>query len=248
MFSLCIPTMDRYDKFLSKYLPKYLSFDLIDEIIISDENGNDATKILNAFGNNSKIKININDVRKGPFLNKYTCCKLAKNEWIALIDSDNFADNDYFIAANNFIKQNITNQNVILSPSFAKPTFNFTHLSGYVYNKNSLKNNKMLENNNPHKKSDSDILMNTGNYVLNKYLIHNINLHGETDTINQSSACDVIYLNTLLFEQLDMSIYIVPEMSYEHVVHNGSIYIKTNGNTRDCIKKVHERYYKLLHN
>ena len=42
MFSLCIATMDRYDTFLSKNLPKYLANDLISEIIITDENGNDA--------------------------------------------------------------------------------------------------------------------------------------------------------------------------------------------------------------
>lgn len=246
MFSLCIPTMDRFDDFLSKNLPKYLSFDLIDEIIISDENGNDAKKIVDMFGENSKIKINVNDSIKGPFLNKQVCCKLAKNEWIALIDSDNFADNDYFVAANHFIKQHITNKNTILSPSFAKPNFNYTHLAGYVYNKNSLKQNKAFEDNNSHKKTDSGTLMNTGNYVINKYLIDNIDLRNETDTIKHSSACDVIYFNTLLFEQLDMSMYIVPEMSYEHVVHNGSIYIKTCGHTRDYVRRVHQRYYNLF--
>ena len=45
MFSLCIPTMDRYDKFLSNYLPKYLDNELISEIIITDENGYDIQKI-----------------------------------------------------------------------------------------------------------------------------------------------------------------------------------------------------------
>ena len=40
MFSLCIPTMDRFDKFLSRYLPKYLANEYINEIIITDENGN----------------------------------------------------------------------------------------------------------------------------------------------------------------------------------------------------------------
>ena len=44
-FSLCIPTMDRYDKFLSINLPKYINNLFIDEIIISDENGNDIKKI-----------------------------------------------------------------------------------------------------------------------------------------------------------------------------------------------------------
>ena len=55
MFTLCIPTIDRFDNFLSKYLPHYLNNPLIKEIIITDENGNDAKKIQNAFPNNDKI-------------------------------------------------------------------------------------------------------------------------------------------------------------------------------------------------
>ena len=80
MFSLCIPTMDRYDSFLKRYLPEYLKNDLIDEIIISDENGNDAKKIQRDFPNNNKIIINVNSRKLGPFLNKLTCCNLAKKE------------------------------------------------------------------------------------------------------------------------------------------------------------------------
>jgi len=38
MFSLCIPTMDRFDNFLSRYLPKYLANEYVSEVIITDEN------------------------------------------------------------------------------------------------------------------------------------------------------------------------------------------------------------------
>ena len=56
MFTLCIPTLNRFDDFLSKYLPKYLENNLINEIIITDENGDDVNKIKNAFSN-SKLKL-----------------------------------------------------------------------------------------------------------------------------------------------------------------------------------------------
>ena len=36
MFSLCIPTMDRFDQFLNRYLEGYMNNDLIDEIIITN--------------------------------------------------------------------------------------------------------------------------------------------------------------------------------------------------------------------
>ena len=37
MFSLCIPTIDRFDDFLSRYLVQYLENEYINEIIITDE-------------------------------------------------------------------------------------------------------------------------------------------------------------------------------------------------------------------
>ncbi len=49
--SLCIPTYNRYDRFLSSNIPKYLLNPYIDEIVISDEDGADIEKIKAAFPN-----------------------------------------------------------------------------------------------------------------------------------------------------------------------------------------------------
>ena len=106
MFTLCIPTLDRFDEFLSRYLPQYLDNNLINEIIITDENGNDIDKIQKMF-NNEKLRLFKNDKRLGPFLNKLSACSKAKNEWIVLIDSDNFADKNYFNVAKDYIEKNI---------------------------------------------------------------------------------------------------------------------------------------------
>ena len=247
MFTLCIPTLNRFDDFLSKYLPKYLENNLINEIIITDENGDDVNKIKNAFSN-SKLKLFTNETKLGPFSNKLNACSKASNEWIVLIDSDNFADETYFDIAKNYIEQNIKEEkNVILAPSFAKPRFNYSHLSGFVYKKGSFQNNKQLESkllNNSY--TSSEVLMNTGNYILNKYLIDNLNLTNEIENIKMSSACDVIYLNTLLFEQLNLFLYVIPKLEYEHVVHDGSIYIQTHQQFSQFNSYVHNRYYSLI--
>ena len=50
--SLCIPTMKRFDTFLQKSLIYYivlLTKNIIDEIIICDETGEDYEKIMNLF-------------------------------------------------------------------------------------------------------------------------------------------------------------------------------------------------------
>jgi len=241
-FSLCIPTMDRYDKFLHVNLLKYINNPLIDEIIISDENGNDIKKIKQNIKNLDKFKFNINNKRKGAFYNKIQCCQLATNEWIALIDSDNFADINYFTVVNDFLNnmEKPIRKNVILAPSFAKPNFDYRHFSGMCFKKNNFQNI-------PYIKEKSAIVMNTGNYILNKYLIDNLKLSdNDKILINQSNACDVILFNTLLFEKLDLEMHILSELYYEHVVHSGSSYLNNCNQTRSIIDIVLKRYYKLL--
>lgn len=95
------------------------------------------------------------------------------------------------------------------------------------------------------KNTDSSVLMNTGNYVINKYMIDNINLQSENDKISSSSSCDVIYFNTLLFEQLDLNLHVVPMLEYNHVVHDGSIYRQTCNQFASFANYVHKRYNAL---
>jgi len=245
-FTLCIPTMNRFDRFLSKNLSLYLQNELINEIIICDEIGTDVEKIRLAF-DNPKLKLFINESKLGPFMNKLKCCKLATNEWIALIDSDNFAGNEYFGVAQSYILNNIVHERSILAPDFAKPNFNFSHLSGWIYKKGTLKTNYDREYTNK-QTSACSLLMNTGNYVLNKFLIDNLCIDNDMTYIVKSSACDVIFMNTLMFEYLDAELHVVPGLNYEHVVHNDSIWIQTNGLTRDCISYVNRRFKQLIDN
>lgn len=237
MFSLCIPTMDRFDKFLKTYLEKYLKFNLIDEIIITDETGDDYNKITKEF-NNTKIKCHVNDNRLGPFLNKINCCKKAKNDWIVLIDSDNFADEDYFINAKKFIETNNLNKFSILMPSEAFPHLNYKNLNTPISRNSSL--NDII---------DSKVCLNTGNYVLNKCIIEDINILNEASLIPKTHSCDVIFFNTLVLEQFaNVKFYIVHDMKYNHEVHDGSIYLQTNYEFRDTNKYVHNRLYNLFEN
>lgn len=243
-FSLCITTMDRYDNFLSVNLPKYINNYFIDEIVICDENGNDVRKIKQNIKNIEKIRFYINDKRKGAFYNKLSCCKLAKNEWIALIDSDNFADIDYFTEANDYLKniKKLNNKNIILSPSFAKPNFDFRILSNVCLKKGNFKNI-------PNYRQNTRTLINAGNYIINKYLVENLKLHDkDKPLIENSNACDVVLFNTLLFEQLNLEMYIVPNMNYEHVVHPKSTYLLESKKTDKEIKIVYKRYDDFTNN
>jgi Glycosyl transferase family 2 len=250
MFSLCIATIDRFDNYLSSFLPKYLAMDLIDEIIITDENGRDVEKIRAAFPNHPKLHLYVNENRLGPLLNKLRACSFAKNEWIALIDSDNFADFDYFEIAKNYIHSKIGDQkNIILAPWKSRPRFDFSYLSGLVYKRGEFSKNRAIEQQHPGLAAQSPVitLMNTGNYILNSFLIKKLDLTRES-YIEWSSCCDVIYLNTLFFEQLDLKLHVVPNMEYDHALHDGSIYLQTyqQPQYKFFADETHRRYFRLL--
>ena len=243
MFSLCIPTINRYNSFLKEYIPKYISNELITEIIITDENGNDIELIKQNF-NSDKLKLFKNDKQLGPFLNKLKALKLAKNEWIAIIDSDNFADIDYFTIVNKYINNNNIINTSIICPSFAKPNFNFTFLNNKILNKKNLFKNYLENRNN----TLFINLMNTGNYIINKYLVDNINIDKDMEIILKSSACDVILFNTILLEQFELDMHIVENMHYLHVVHDDSTYLKTSSNNPQINNYVHYRFFNLIRN
>ena len=245
MFSLCIPTMNRFDSFLRKSIEKYLTMDLVDEIIITDETGDDVRKIKETFGDCPKIRTYVNYQRLGPFMNKYKCCKLAKNHWIALIDSDNFADENYFNEAKKYIhdKRLDTAKNVIIAPSFAKPNFDYRHLGGQICRNKQM--NKVRDHDANTRNADQqslDVFMNTGNYVMCKDLISDIDLSKEISCLHLSSACDVLYFNTLLFEQLDLHIHIDANLQYDHSVHDESIYLQTHNKTSEFIHATNARF------
>jgi hypothetical protein len=224
IFSLCIPTMDRFD-FLKKNLPHYINNNFINEIIITDENGNDIEQIKQHFDSSidsSKLKLFKNDTRLGCLLNKHKACSLASNEWIAIIDSDNFADKHYFESASSFLYNNNIPKNSILAPERALPSYKF---DVGLYKKNIINHNLSL-------------MLNTGNYIINKYLIDNVNFENDMDDIPYSNACDVVFFNIMLFEQFNLNFYVIKNMYYNHATHKNSIYLKEHKT---------EHYKKLIY-
>lgn len=235
--------MNRFDTFLYKNLKKYNKINLIDEIVISDENGEDIRKIKNSDLDLTKIKMFQNETRLGPFLNKIECCKHAMNEWIVLMDSDNLAPPNYFETAKNYIESNSLSGLYILSPSWAQPNFDYRKLEGMIYKRGDFLKNRIEER--KRKTKCIECCMNTGNYVINKNIFEKLNLKGEEKNIKMSSACDVIYFNTLVFEQTDTQFHIVKDLYYEHVVHKGSIYNQTHTQYPRFNNQVHNRYRNL---
>lgn len=223
LFSLCIPTKDRYDSFLSRYLPQYLQNPYIREIVIACENGNDFMKIQTQYPHHPKLKCIRNPTVLGPMLNKLNVARQATSEWIALIDSDNFADVDYFESAYKYIQQHnhTLPRHCILAPSLLRTTsFDFRSLIGKVIRRQDFKGN-----------FTGRVFHNVGNYILRKDIYEGLETppeYRQTDPTNPAllNPYDVIQFTTILYETYpELEIHVL-DMQYTHVVHNGSVYLQ----------------------
>lgn len=228
--SLCIPTKNRWN-FLQNYIPRYLENKYIDEIIICDENGEDKKHIESTFPKNSKIKVYQNATILGPFLNKQKVASLAKNEYVAIIDSDNFASMDYFQAWYLYINMYGLKKDFVYCPSKAGH-FDFKDSIG-IYSPEMYK-----------KVPGSTLLLNTGNYIISKNLLFktndNILSKEEKEMRDNAKSCESLYQSYLLLTKAKASFCIVPLMKYNHIDHSGSYY-REHEKTTD-----REKYYSLF--
>jgi hypothetical protein len=95
--TVAIPTMRRYDGFLKQLLPVYLANPLVKYVLICDETGEDADAIEREIGKHEKLIMKRNPMRLGIYHNKRQCIELAPTDWVAVFDSDNFFNADFFM-------------------------------------------------------------------------------------------------------------------------------------------------------
>jgi hypothetical protein len=236
-FSLCIPTMNRWS-FLQENLPKYLMSPFVKEIILVDETGSDYEKLKEVFGSEPKIQAYRNQTRLGPFLNKLECMRHASCDWIVMIDSDNFADTSYF----EFLLKvfDPSNPTRVYMPCKAEPNFDYSPFSGMILTPKTI-GTLMRDKKDLHLTA----CFNTGNYVLSKLAFTTL-LNYSTDELSKTSfCCDVIYANTLLLMN-GFEFLVVPEQSYNHVVHEGSVYFEYIGRSRHISEYVHSLFNDLM--
>jgi glycosyltransferase involved in cell wall biosynthesis len=238
--SLCITTKNRFDKFLSKSLDSYIELvksGVIDEIVVCDENGNDFQKINEKYSalidGGFKLRVFKNNQQLGVFLNKLKVCKMANNDCIALIDSDNVVDETYFRTVKEYMDKTTLPEYYILSPCFGRPHdgMDYRKYKGEVIRKYTVREYVVLP------KDDSAVwdiplmwnicfisLLNMGNYVLSKNIVHKVT--HDPNLLKRISGCDVMYFNYLVFRQIpdnEFQFHVVDGLEYDHSVHDGSL-------------------------
>ncbi len=210
MISLCITTWNR-DDMVIKAFEKVLHDDRISEIVIVDDCSDLdiyhslETKIKEL--NSDKIKLYRNDYNFDCYTNKRIAVSKATNEWVIILDSDNSFGVDYLDV---LFKLSLFDKDTIYSPEFARPHFNFTNLSGELIGRENVSQFTSIQS--------FHWLINAMNYCVHR----DEYLRIWDGTIDPHTA-DTIFQN---YNWLNAgnSIYVVPGMQYDHLVHSGSHY------------------------
>lgn len=212
-FSLAITTFNRASLLIPK-IKKWESYELIDEILISDDCSDDC-EILKNHPFTEKVKIFCNPKNLGAYKNKINILQKVKNNWSILLDSDNDFDENYLnsiVTENNI---NGLNENIIYSPIESRPHFNYDFLKNTIIDKNywNLYNSSIICG-----------FVNTCNFCISKKAI-DILLNNLNDDDTNPIAVDCKYMIYILLKN-NFTVKAVENMWYIHAINSDSFYIK----------------------
>ena len=240
LFSLCITTMRRFDPFLRESFPRYVAMlraGIIHEIVVSDETGDDVDQIrrhfaamLNEFP--FQIRLYTNEHVLGVYWNKVrTCQYAAAGHFVALMDSDNFADEIYFRRVSAYINEKnirVTDEAVIC-PTRSRPYFPVPNYPGRVLDRDAVgAEMRRIEADQPTQFGNLMGLLNAGNYVMTERTAKYVPVLEPDVTVEMVGAVDVAYIQWLRLKQMERyQIHAVQDHEYIHTVHGGSTYLQT---------------------
>lgn len=214
-------TYNRYEMTIESFA-KVLNDPRIDDIVIMDDASSDGSGLMlfNYFKNNDKVRVFLQATNKGMSKNKHDAISFARNEWVIIFDSDNIIGPDYLDAFFEHAladrRSNFTQHfhKFIFCPDFAKPNFDYRAFSlqeaptyGIYHAKDAAR--CIID-------SRFNCLMNTCNYIVNRDFYLKTYKHNP-----EHKASDTIWHN---YNHLKAGgiFAVVPNMQYEHRVHDGS--------------------------
>lgn len=233
--SVCIPTMNRFS-FLKESIPKYLANPHVTELVIVDETGEDYVAITAAFSH-PKLRVYQNESRLGMLKNKLRAASYATSDFIAILDSDNFADASYFEGFKKFFSSHSLSASCLFLPCAAKPNFNYREWIGTPITRNNINNLY------PH----IDTCMNTMNSIISREFLSTFDILSDTPVCNEIGCYDSKYFALYTMFHMNGTLFVVPDMEYEHRVHDESGYTLTHTEFEDTHRRIVHRYLATNH-
>ncbi len=207
MISICIPTYNRYEMTIQCF-EQILHDYRVSEVVISDDASTDDSfdKLCDYFKHEPKVKLYRNEVNLDCFANKMRSVELATNDWLMLIDSDNIVGVDYLDIIFDYAWHN----DIILTPDFAAPHFDFMAYSGLLVTADNVA--EYID------KPMAEVFLNACNYFVNRQEYLNT-WNAEIDPVTSDSIW--FAYNWL---KKGNGIYVTKDLTYTHRVHSGSHY------------------------
>lgn len=213
--SIAIPNYNRTDLLLESFMQVYDDA-RVEEIIISDDHSDIAmyNQLEDLFTMMPKVRMRRNEKNVDCYQNKLCAVSMASQGYVILFDSDNVLTKSYL----DKIYEYEWNPSVILTPSFAAPNFDFRPYEGVMIDRTNVAS--YID------KPMFEVCLNACNYFVNK------DSYIETwDVFEDPVTSDSIYMASRWIES-GKQIYIVPGLTYNHRVHDGSHYQKNVHRTK----------------
>lgn len=220
MITISIPSWNRDSMTVDAFRYVY-NDERISEIVIVDDCSDERifANLQFMVKGMQKVKLFRNENNLDCYRNKREAVSKATNEWVILLDSDNVIKKDYLDAL--FRGEDPNEEGftgwpswTIMQPSFARPHFDFRKFQGMnTFSKETL--SQFIDD------TTFQTMLNAMNFFVNRDEYLKV-WDGSIDPVTSDS----LYFN-YCWLKAGNSIYVVPGMEYEHLVHDGSHY-RTN--------------------
>jgi len=228
--SVCIPTMRRFS-FLKESIPKYLENPHVTELVIVDETGEDYVAITSAFSH-PKLRVYQNESRLGMLKNKLRAASYATSDFIAILDSDNFADVGYFQAFKSFFTAHSFSSACLFMPCAATPNFNYREWVGAPINRDTIRQYYPR----------IDTCMNTMNSIISREFLSTFDILSDTPICDEIGCYDSKYFVLYTLFNMKGTAFVVDGMTYEHRVHDESGWTLGHSEVEHVHSQVVDRY------
>ena len=239
--TIAIPTMRRW-AFLKEQIPIALARPEVAEVILCDETGEDVAAASAApWAADPKLRLVVNPSRLGIYQNKRRCIELAQSPMVAVLDSDNAFNEEWFETLTEAVQKG-GHELIYASADFmtvnaagGMPTHPCTEFSGLRI-KGSEDWNLLLT------QPRSHFLTNDGNWVLPRAAaLAALPAATQSATVE---AADAIYM-LRCFIAAGLRVWYVPGLEYIHRVHPGSSWLETEAASTRILNRTDWRVMPL---
>lgn len=219
--SICVPTYMRPEMTVNSFSKVHDDERVAEIIVLDDDSDEDAYRQLHLLCEfYPKVVLLKNECNLDCFLNKRKSISLSSTDYAILLDSDNEIDTGYI---DRIFEQQWT-RDTFLMPSFAFPNFSYKEFEGLTVTKENVAAymNKPLFR----------VMLNCANYF-----VHCETYLAAADVSLNPNTADSIWTN---YNHLRNGgkIKVVPDMTYQHLIHAHSHYATRNHLTGNLINDI----------